>query len=551
MPQVGLTKSAAQSLLQDYSSKIESAMDMDYAISLIKSKLEAQLKKIEEITRQAFSLLGYTGSIEANERELSANVKLAQEETASMNGNNLEQTFIRKFKNANPFKMDLQRQYDAIFKMIEQEVYGSDFFDNEAERAATIFMSIMQGTTINNGTLYTTVEGSSKVRESSTGKLVGYQYNSSYASLGKTAKDKVLEYCKDHEIELEKFQENYNDNSMTLTWLLKNIDVESFLKMDTAERERVLKTYPGLLDKINQIYKDSIIEACPGANKKILLEAINSVLGEKGKDTAFFVGGSVTQLTGILGEIQGVYIFRRIIKDNGKRSKVDWVGGLNNPHADLILRSALGRFGIQVKNTSYSRAKDELINIEFKDFNQAKSLIEGKSSRIQYELTSQAMSAASELGISGDIFDAIQSALAAETFNIYYKWNPKTKQAESVDSNEDFVDVRSLIEIYARKAEQIMSLYSAALMYMQSTAMTGNMAEANTFYLIAGATVVSAATIMSTIVQELESSMSTHFRVQVKTGHKSNKTIVDVLNSGKAKPKASVINFLLQSSYNF
>lgn len=551
MPQVGLTKSAAQELLKDYSNKIDEAMSGEYAIDLIESKLVAQLQEIEKMTQQAFSLLGYTGTIEANEKELSVNVKLAQSETASLNGNQLEENFIRRFKSVDPFKMDLQKQYDTIMEMLKRETYGTTFFATEEERAATMFMNIMQNMVIQSPNFYITVEGSSKIREKSSGKLVGYQYGSSYARLGKKAKDNITKFLNDkgNIIKLKKFEETYENDKMTLSWLLENIDVESFLKMEPEERSRVLKAYPGLLEQINKIYTNAIIDSCPAADKSLLRKSIEEVLKEK--DTAFFVGGSITQLTGILGEIQGIYIFKRIVKNNSKRTKVGWVGGINNPHADLILTAALGTFGIQVKNKSYDQAKSELMNIEFKNFNQTKNLIDSKGSKIEYSLTSEALSAASELGISAEIFDAIQSALAADTFNVYYKWNPKTKQAESVESNEEFVDVRSLIETYARKSEKIMSLYSAALMYMQATAITPSNPAANTFYLVAGATVVSAATIMSTIVKELRDAMNTHFRAEVKTGHKNNKTIIDVLNSGRKQSKTSVINFVLQSSYNF
>lgn len=550
MPQVGLTKSAAQELLNDYSVKIDNAMAADYAIDLIEAQLQAQLNKIQQITSQAFSLLGYTGSIEDNEKELSRNVVAAQIETATLNGAPLEENFIKNFKAVDPFQLDRQKEYDLIKQMLEQEVYSETFFRSQEEKAATIFMSIMQGTSIKNDTMYITVNSGGKIRESNTGKLVGFKYDDSYASLGKTAKNKISEFIKKYGDKIKKFSEHYSENEADMSWLLETIDINSFLKMSTEERLRVLDAYPGLLQAINKAYSQSIIDLCPSADKKILQGAIQEVLSNK--EDAFFVGGNTNQLIGILGEIQGIYIFRRIIKNNSKRSKIDWVGGLNNPHADLLLKAALGEFGIQIKNKSWEQAQDDLISIDFKNFNETKTLVEGEGSVIKYNLTSEALSAAAGLGIDMGIFDAIQSALAADTFNVYYQWNSETKQAEAVDDNPAFTDVRRMIEIYSAKAEKIMSLYSVALMYMQAAQMTGGEASANTFYLVAGATVVSAATILANIIKELHDSVNTHFRTQVKTSYKgAQKTIIDVLNSGRDARKTEVISFVLQSSYNF
>ena len=550
MPQVGLTKSAAQELLNDYSVKIDNAMEADYAIDLIEAQLQAQLNKIQQITSQAFSLLGYTGSIEDNEKELSRNVVAAQIETATLNGAPLEENFIKNFKAVDPFQLDRQKEYDLIKQMLEQEVYSETFFRSQEEKAATIFMSIMQGTSIKNDTMYITVNSGGKIRESNTGKLVGFKYDDSYASLGKTAKNKISEFIKKYGDKIKKFSEHYSENEANMSWLLETIDINSFLKMSTEERLRVLDAYPGLLQAINKAYSQSIIDLCPSADKKILQGAIQEVLSNK--EDAFFVGGNTNQLIGILGEIQGIYIFRRIIKNNSKRSKIGWVGGLNNPHADLLLKAALGEFGIQIKNKSWEQAQDDLISIDFKNFNETKTLIEGEGSVIKYNLTSEALSAAAGLGIDMGIFDAIQSALAADTFNVYYQWNSETKQAEAVDDNPAFTDVRRMIEIYSAKAEKIMSLYSVALMYMQAAQMTGGEASANTFYLVGGATVVSAATILANIIRELRDSVNTHFRTQVRTSYKgAQKTIIDVLNSGRDTRKTEVISFVLQSSYNF
>lgn len=50
-------------------------------------------------------------------------------------------------------------------------------------------------------------------------------------------------------------------------------------------------------------------------------------------------------MTGILGEIQSLYYLLFIT--NGKiDSDMGWVGGIKNPHSDILLRDGLKNYGI-------------------------------------------------------------------------------------------------------------------------------------------------------------------------------------------------------------
>jgi hypothetical protein len=84
------------------------------------------------------------------------------------------------------------------------------------------------------------------------------------------------------------------------------------------------------------------MSACPSANKRILQNSIEEVLSKK--PLAFFIGGNIEGMTGILGEIQALYYFKSLFGNKG--GSVSWIGGLNNPHADLLLVEGLKQFGI-------------------------------------------------------------------------------------------------------------------------------------------------------------------------------------------------------------
>ena len=137
-----------------------------------------------------------------------------------------------------------------------------------------------------------------------------------------------------------------------------------------------------------------------------------------------------------------------------------------------------------------------------------------------------------------------------EGFNIYYNWDSSSGRAKAVDMNERFQEEREQIELYAEKAQQIASLVSVSMMYMQETNFSGG--ASNTLYLIGGSTLISAASILSDIIAKLKANLIA-FKTKVE-GHsvskdrKGAKTIVDVINH---KGRLADTKFMFQSAYNF
>ena len=149
-----------------------------------------------------------------------------------------------------------------------------------------------------------------------------------------------------------------------------------------------------------------------------------------------------------------------------------------------------------------------------------------------------------------NLVESISTFLAMEGFNIQYKWDASSKSAKEVDSNPEFEAVRAQIEEYSEYAQKIASLFAVSMMYMQETSYSDG--ASNTLYLIGGITIMSAATILKSIVQQVKGALM-RFKTTVQ-GHsaaknrKGVKTIVDVINE---KGHLSDTKFILQSSYTF
>jgi hypothetical protein len=84
---------------------------------------------------------------------------------------------------------------------------------------------------------------------------------------------------------------------------------------------------------------------CSGGSSDYLSRAIDKVILKRGGTTAFFVGNNVKDMTGILGEIQTLY-YLLVITEGEIDSNMGWVGGIGNPHSDIILRDGLRNYGI-------------------------------------------------------------------------------------------------------------------------------------------------------------------------------------------------------------
>lgn len=547
MPSVALSRSAAQKLIGQYKGTIDSNLNGGYDIDLIIQRLEAKVQNLESIALSAYSALGFSGgNIAAIEAQLKQKIAILQQETAALNGVNLQNCFLEALKTASAFNINFEQELQDLQNYMAQQT-GDEIRSGPTatlllnEILSAIDNSIPKHIVVNIGT-------SGRAYDTKTGAPV-FDFTKGYTQLSKVARRKFDSYItkkrKEGTLNSGTLKtENVDTIKLTQEYIVENISTESLLKMKAEDRERLFKQYPRLKDNINRNFIRQIINACPVSNKTILTSCVQEVLSKK--PLAFFVGGNIEGMTGILGEIQALYYFRSLT--NGKGSSVSWIGGIGNPHSDLLLTKGLEQFGIQVKNTSRSAAE---LEVSFQTFGAKRGREIGNTGAIyKYLNTDEALTSFASLNIPGGLQEAIQTFLAMEGFNIYYKWNPSSHNAQAVGLNKDFQAEREAIEEYAEYGRKIASLLSVSMMYMQETNFSSG--GSNTLYLIGGSTLISAATILVDIISKLKANL-TSFKLKVEghsaaKGKKSAKTIVDVINS---KGHLGDTAFKLESSYTF
>lgn len=542
MPYVALSKSAAQSLIEEHSAVLEGAKN-EYSVERIIYSLEQKVQNLERIALQAYSALGVSGgSVESIEKQLTQRIIKLQSETASLNGINLQSCFLQALKEAEGFQLDYSKELDELQQYFMQET-GSNLVSGEV--ATLLLNEIGQG--IKNFIPQQISFGSTgKAYNTATGTFA-IDLTKPYTKLSSRAKEIFNSYSKKKKQGLinsvQPQSSSINGHQFTQQYLVDTFGVESLLKMKPEERTRVFQQYPQLKDLINRRFIQQIVNSCNASDKVALTKCIEEILRQK--PLAFFVGGNIEGMTGILGEIQGFYFFRMLL--NNPNANVSWIGGLGNPHADLLLTQGLQQFGIQIKNTSQDVAE---LEVGFQSFGATKGRAANQVGAIyQYENTSEAMSVLAAMAPLS-LVESISTFLAMEGFNIQYQWDASTKSAKQVESNPDFESVRAQIELYSEYAQKIASLFAVSMMYMQETTYSGG--YSNTLYLIGGITLVSAATILKNIVQQLKGALA-RFKMNVE-GHSAGKglrgvkTIVDVINE---KGHLSDTKFMMQSSYTF
>ena len=540
MPYVALSKSAAQELISQHASALY-GKENEYSIEKIIAILEQKVKSLETIAMQAYSALGVgAGNILSVEQQLNIRIKELQQETAALNGINLQNCFLKALKEAEGFQLDYSKELDELQRYFVQQS-GKNLVTGEV--ATLIYNEVTQGiqkylpTNIafgSTGRAYNTATGTFAI-----------DLTKPYTKLSNKAKELFINYSnkKKGKISIKEQSLSINNDGFSQTYILNTFGVESLLKMNSNERARVFQQYPQLKDLINRNFAQSIVQACTVKDKEILLKCIEEILNQK--PLAFFVGGNIEGMTGILGEIQGFYFFRKLL--NNPNANISWIGGLGNPHADLLLTEGLKQFGIQIKNTSQDTAE---LEVGFQNFGAQRGRAIGNQGEIyQYLNTNEALSALASIA-PADLVESISTFLAMEGFNIQYQWDPASKTAKEVENNPDFETVRAQIEEYAKYAQKIASLFAVSMMYMQETSYSNG--NSNTLYLIGGVTLMSSATILKTIVEQVKGTLL-RFKMSVE-GHSANKgakgvkTIVDVINQ---KGRLSDTKFMLQSSYTF
>ena len=554
MPSVALNKTGAIELINKNRKTLVQGI-RDTSLLQVELGLQSQLKELEKNALTVYKALGFSGwSIEIIEQQLSQRIKQLQEETAALNGLQLNDIFLKALKNAPSLQLD----YKPIFEHM-RENFAKNLGDSavSGKVAEAMINEILRGIRESYKDVKVNLETG---QARSHGKLL-INFAKPYEELSKQAKKLFDNYVHRHfgglqgppacnmiNINSGTTQTQISSNFLNMSFRLGTYNIEQLLTMPAESRDRLFKQVPRLKDDINRIFTREIVAKCSKCKPDILTKCIQDVLSAK--PLAFFIGQNVEAMTGILGEIQGLYFFRRLLGNSKSLATVSWVGGLGNPHADLLLTQAARQFGIQIKNTSQQKAKME---VGFKTFGAKRGrdiVSQGGQNIYNFANTQHALNFIKDGPINSELFEAIQTFLAMQSFNIYYEYNANTKRAEKVDSNPQFVTQRNTIETCAKIGRQMVSLMAASLMYMQTSDSTKG--DSNTLYLIGGTTLISAATILKDIIKEIRSTLS-NFKLRVNAisasdTEKSARTIVDLYNNNG---RLTNTTFKLSSSYVF
>jgi hypothetical protein len=123
--------------------------------------------------------------------------------------------------------------------------------------------------------------------------------------------------------------------------------------MTPTEARKFFENNPNGLEEINAKITAEILNQC--GNDPLIKEIINHILSKDRDPYAFFVGNNEKDITGLLGEIKGMYYLASLIgKEAISKDMLTWEGGTHTgaggakPHRDIILEG----LGIQVKNTA-------------------------------------------------------------------------------------------------------------------------------------------------------------------------------------------------------
>lgn len=478
-----------------------------------KKRLENQIKTLKRKEEQIFKLLKVKNLEELNQR-------LEQYRNAVLNlsGADLNNSFLAvlRWKSEKEFRAF----EEAVQSVINEEILeGKPIVDWGIQTAQKkVLETISQGW-----------EGVKGVRFSSTSGMTKTTFNPAAFTREQTERWKKLlatrykENSKAHE---------YNITITSTSASIKNEFTWLGITENLTQTEAKLLSMEEI-NEINRKIKDLILSKV--SDQYLIGQIITYILTQD--PYAFFVGKNINDITGILGEIQGIYYLAKFLGDDFSTA-LKWRGGLHigqdgkKPHQDILL----GKFGIQVKNTS----KEDLFGSDISFANAGIETILNK------------------LNISSEAKDLFYNYYATLSFNVeYHRDRRKNVGAQYVsgirmtDKGADhFVQLHSQLEKYENDINQLLSLFASTLMYIDIYNRNYNM-DANVLYLLGGTAFQTASNILSTILKELELQERSF---NIRANFKKDKNIITALNDGARGKNYSdfVLNdIVLTSSFRF
>lgn len=520
-----LTKQAVDEQIQESFSALIDLSDK-YNVQTMKMDIKQQIENLQQ--QEALFLKAVNAdSIETVNQRIKQ-YKEASPKIQNLNGINLYWEFLNSIESSQKYLDDKeQKEFVDFFSRVD--VQGLTEGITQEENFQNWFQSILNS--VSTGTV-----SSTKGYEKATGieQVV-------FKRLTAQQKRRAREFMKGKRKDKQKYQITVLEQPKSVLTTLTKQDWASLTQnQKKSEIEEQIKS--GLINQeqldnmLTEIY-NLIVSKGPSENP-IFCQAVREVIFEKNSKTkVFYSGNMLNGITGLLGEIQGLFFMKCLLGEANSKASISWIGGINNPHEDLILQTMGQQVGIQIKNS-------------YKDLEKIKTLEDisfMNRAANSFEIVKQ------KLGASD--YQDILSIYEMDAFNIEYIYENGEYIART---NEKFAQSRSNIRFLAREADRIMALFAGALMYMAVGENFSSIELGNSVYILGGATIKLASEILINLFQKLENyEKDFGFKITsyFEKGASKVSNIVDYLNSNKSKHGGSVRKSLgqlfLQSSYSF
>lgn len=498
-----------------------------YNVDAMRQELNQQIQNLKQ-QEQIF-----LDAVNANNiQEVSQRIKQYKEDyplIKNLSGPSLYKEFLRTVERSQAYLED-QKQKEFVDFFSRVEVKGLDPTQDFAKWFQTVLNSVDIGV---KGGIHKTAAyaGEKEIKDVLLKKLTKQQQArvKEFMKSGATKQNSKYEIRVLEESEAVKVTFSTQDWA-ALTEAQKASQIQEQLQKGVLTQEWVDTA-------LTNIY-ELIISKGPSGNVNFT-NAVREVIFDPDTKTKVFYGKNMLNgITGLLGEIQGLFFIKSLLGDaSNKTSSVEWVGGKGNPHEDLILNSLGKMVGIQIKNSYKDVEKiGKLEDISFMS-----------RAAQSFDIVKQRLGAAD--------YQDILAIYEMEAFNIEFVIEEGVyKKGE----NAEFKPTRDNIVFLAREADRIMALFAGALMYMAVGEEFSGIDIGNSVYILGGATLKLASEILSSLFLKLENyekdigfKISAHFE----KGANQIGNIADYFNSNKSARGRSVTealgNLFLSSSFTF
>lgn len=489
------------------------------ALNRNKNYLDNEIKRLKTHEKELLRILG-KNSIE----ELNSSIKKYESAVINLSGPSLRQAFLKGMEGIKIIDADVLMNF--LLQEIEKE--QEKIIDKKAVKEAGVLEALnlfrrMRFGSRGNFTANIEIKSGSQnlpknYIEFSTLSKAQKKILNNLAKKEPTIKNAI-------QVITPSIEQHQDETEMSFSWgatteLLTQSEARLFFKDKQSE-----------LNRINQIIVQEIINKCNDSSliKKILNHILHS------DPYAFFVGNNEKDITGLLGEIKGMYYLGSILGEDNI-NKMKWVGGLHakdgqKPHRDIILEG----MGIQVKNTA---AETNYLSTSFSDANIDTFLL-----NINKEAS---------LG-NANVRELVTQYFGLRTFNVPYHIGRGGKAYEGLGSNPKNNTYASLVKQLRDSNDTItraLAIFSASMMYINTDEIFSETSDRNVLYFVAGKSFVLASEILTDIKRQIEN--QSHPRnFAVRATNKDN--IISAYNRGQFQYTvgASAANVNLTSSYTF